>query len=106
AYVWDEDQSSEDDGQDLRGMQLKQLLREIVHRPPPLFRLEWAIDAATCSDDEAAVTVGQAQSPALLEKQLAAFIQSITHFPNNPATRSRISDAIGDDVYLDVMKSA
>ncbi|HEY7424603.1 MAG TPA: PcfJ domain-containing protein [Gemmataceae bacterium] len=64
------------------------------------------MDAALRSVDAFAGACGPPQRAADLEQQLAEFVQGITHFPNNPATRRRISDAIGDDVYLDVMKSA
>jgi PcfJ-like protein len=110
-YDWDEvdwghDRPAEDDAPDLRGLDLKQLLRQIVHRPPPLFRLEWAVDAANRSEDECAFSPGRGQPAEHLEQQLAAFTHGITHFPNSPATRRRKSEAIGDDVYMDVMKSA
>jgi hypothetical protein len=103
---WDEHRSSEDVEQDLRDFELKQLLRGIVHQPVPLFRLEGALEAALRANDEFSITSGQAEDPAMLEQRLAVFVQSITHFPNDPTTRRRISDAIGKDVYLDVIQSA
>jgi len=106
AFVGDEDGHREDDAPDLRCFELQQLSREIVHRPPPLFRLEWATIAALHSEDEAGVTSSQIDEAARLELRLAAFLHSVTHFPNDPATRRRISEAIGADIYLDVMKSA
>ncbi len=106
AWVWSEDHLSEDDFSDLHGLEFKQLLREIVHPPRPLFRLEGAMAAATRSEDEGAFTSGQGQRVERLEQRLAAFTQSITHFPNSPVLLRQISDAIGEDVYLDVMQSA
>ncbi len=103
-HSW-EGRFGQDEVQDLRWFELKQLLREILHRPPPLFRLEWAMDAALRSEEETGSTAGQAQAGTCLEQQLADFVHGITHFPNNPATRHRITEAIGDDVYLDVMRS-
>src|SRR5262249_23751534 len=62
--------------------------------------------AAIRSEDECALPSGRGRLAEPLEQQLAEFTQRITHFPNSPATQRWISDAIGDDVYLDVMKSA
>ncbi len=105
AWFWDADYPSEE-VPDLRDLELKQLLREIVHCPEPLFRPEWAMDAAIRCKDECAFPLERGQSAERLELQLASFVQSIRHFPNNPTTHRQITDAIGADVYRDVMKSA
>jgi hypothetical protein len=105
ASDWREAPSSEDVIQDLHSLELKQLLKVIVQRPPPLFRLEWSMDTGHHSENECASTSSRSQSAEELELQLAVFSQSIRHFPNNPSTRRWIIEAIGDDVYLDVMQS-
>lgn len=103
-YFGDDDWYPEAEDTDLHSFELKQLLREIIHRPQPLFRLEWAIDAALRTEAEPTVT--EPEHPIDLEFRLADFLWGITRFPNNPATRNRISDALGEDVYLDVISTA
>ena len=86
---------------DLRSLELKQLCREIVRRPTPLFSLERAMDGALHSEGECAVA-GRED----LELDLALFTQTITYFPNHPSTIRQIREAIGEDVYLDVITSS
>jgi hypothetical protein len=101
----DEPDADADHGEDLRYFESQQLLREIIRRPLPLYHLARAIDAALRSDDESVVARGPAQDAADLERQLAEFVQGITRSRNDPATRRRITDAIGEDVYLDLVTS-
>ncbi len=116
--IWDEDfyyggeadpqeaDRRKDLGDDLRCAELKQLLRDIVRQPVPLFRLEGALDAALRSNDKAVDSFDLPQHPVPLEQRLAEFVRSIRYFPNDPATRRGIREAIGDDVYRDVLASA
>jgi hypothetical protein len=103
---WDEDRSWEADAQDRQRQELKQLLREVRHRPALLFPLDWSMEAALQSDEACAGVATHAEDGELLELRLAEFVIRITRFPNDPDTRRRIIEAIGDDVYLDVIQAA
>jgi len=129
--LWDDNEPADVLADDLLCHELKQLSRAILHRPARLFRPEWVADNVPWRDDErsaAGAPTAKAEqfekqltafvqaaargvpswltSPEQFEKQLAAFVQGIKQFPNDPAARRRIADAVGEDVYLDVLKSA
>lgn len=101
--IWDETSPDENSPENLQYLELKQLLREILQRPVPVFDCRGLLPAtlAAAADAEAP------ELPAkLLEQRLAAFVTDIKHFPSNPAHRERIREAIGEDVALDAIKAA
>ncbi|MBL8799548.1 MAG: hypothetical protein JNM56_37040 [Planctomycetia bacterium] len=104
--AWDGDGPRDEGSEDLLCHELKQLSRAALRRPPRLFRPEWATDDVSWAGAEQAAASERTAGAEHLEEQLAAFVQGIKRFPNDPATRRRIADSVGEDVYRDVLQSA